>query len=370
MEWVCTSVFFNNDRKIMRDPFSWAIPVGQIFGIIIRVHLLFPLVAFALIMRLSFTKPPAPEGTWIDALQLSILWLFAVLLHELGHCFGARKMNGDASEIMLWPLGGLAQVDIPKNPKAHFVTAFSGPLVNLVLGIFCAVILAFLGDSFQPPWNPFWYPFRSEASGALTLISWAGNEVSTSSYFTIFLARFFYINWTLFLINVLLLGFPLDGGRMLQAFLWPRIGYRQATIMVIFTGFGCMFLVGLLGIIFNEVMVLCLAAYIYFACKKEWLELESETSDDELGYDFSQGYTSLEKSGDLSSSKPKLSWWQRWKKARALKKIQSLIQLQEQDENRMDSLLEKLHREGSSSLSDDEHRFMKRFSDRYKNRHQ
>ena len=45
-----------------------------------------------------------------------------------------------------------------------------------------------------------------------------------------------------------------------------------------------------------------------------------------------------------------------------------LIQRQEADELRMDNLLEKLHREGSSALTEEEHRFMKQFSDRYKNR--
>jgi Zn-dependent protease len=354
----------------MRDPFSWSIPLGRVFGILVRVHILFPLVALGLIMRISFSKPSPPDHTWLDALQLTMLWFFSVFLHELGHCFGARKMNGDATEIMLWPLGGLAQVDIPKNPRAHFITALSGPLVNLVLCFLCALTLAFIGSSFQPPWSPFWPPFRIDAEGTMNLVNWAGFLEETTSWFPIFLSRLFFVNWTLFLLNVLLIGFPLDGGRMLQAFLWPRIGYRQSTILVIFTGFGCMFLVGFFGIIFNEVMVLCLAVYIYVACKNEWQILEMETSDYESGYDFSQGYTSFERDDPEVPEKPKLSWWQRWKKARTLKKIKSIIKQQEEEEIRMDSLLDKLHREGFKSLTEEEHRFMKRFSDRYKNRSQ
>ncbi len=355
----------------MRDPFSWSIPLGRVFGILVRVHLLFPLVALGLIMRISFAKPAPPDHTWLDALQLTILWFLAVFLHELGHCFGARKMGGDATEIMLWPLGGLAQVDIPKEPRAQFVTAMAGPIVNLFLCIVCAVSLAlFCSTSFQPPFNPFWYPFRIQSDGMMALHNWSGYLEETTSWFPILLSRFFFVNWTLLLVNVLLLGFPLDGGRMLQAFLWPRIGYRQSTIMVIFTGFGCMFLVGLFGIVLNEVMVLCLAVYIYVACKNEWLTLEAETSGFESEYDFSQGYTSLEKGPMDTPAKPRESWWERWKKKRELKKIQSMIKQQQEEEDRMDSLLEKLHREGFKSLTEEEHRFMKRFSDRYKNRSQ
>lgn len=352
----------------MRDPFSWSIPLGRVFGIRVRVHLLFPLVALAVILRFGLSRESFPEGTWRDALELSILWFLAVFLHELGHCFGARQVNGDASEILLWPLGGLAEVDIPANPRAHFVTALCGPLVNLALCLGCLVGLFFLDKSFQPPWNPFWYPFRQEASGVMYLLSWDGEYYPSGGFTTLLLARFFYLNWSLFLVNVLLLGFPMDGGRILQSILWPRIGLRQSTLVVIFTGFGCMFVVGFLGLVFNEVMVLCLAAYIYVACKAQWMELERQ-AEEEQGLDFSTGYTSYEAEEEQAPQEPRLSWFQRWKKARQDRKRLQLLQKQEADELRMDKLLDKLHREGGAALSAEEHRFMKQFSDRYRNRH-
>src|SRR4051812_40426357 len=109
----------------MRDPFLWSIPLGRLFGITIRVHLLFPLVALGLILRYAYQQNPAFEpGTWIDASVLSGLLLVSVICHEYGHCFAARWVNGDASEILVWPLGGLASVDIPQTPRANFITAF------------------------------------------------------------------------------------------------------------------------------------------------------------------------------------------------------------------------------------------------------
>jgi len=348
-----------------RDPLSWSIPIFRVFGIQVRVHWLFPLVVAAITLRFGLARESYPEGTWIDALEVCGLWFLAVLFHEFGHCIGARYVNGDAREILLWPLGGLADTDIPANPKAHFITAISGPLVNLA---FCMICMAglYIFNGFQPPWSLFWYPFRASEGGYMPFQTWSGTSVLSCDPTGILLARFFYLNWALCLINVLLVGFPMDGGRILQSILWPRMGIRQATLVVIFSGFGCMFLVGFLGLLFNEVMVLCLAVYIYAACKVQLHELEAEVLESVSSDYSSYGYTYQEFSEP--ETEPRLGWFQSWKKSREEKRMLKLIQRQEADELRMDNLLEKLHREGSSALTEEEHRFMKQFSDRYKNR--
>src|SRR5436190_5962154 len=123
----------------MQDPFAWSIPCGRLFGITIRVHILFPAVALALILRLAFvSKIP---HVWVDLTLLVVILFLTVLLHELGHCFGARAVNGDAHEILMWPLGGLAYVDVPHTPRANFITVVCGPAVNLVLGLGALLLL-------------------------------------------------------------------------------------------------------------------------------------------------------------------------------------------------------------------------------------
>ena len=77
----------------MQDPFSWAFPLGRFFGIPVRVHVVFPLVAVGLILRVAYQKE-MPAGTWIDAAMLMALLFVIVLWHEFGHCFGARAVNG------------------------------------------------------------------------------------------------------------------------------------------------------------------------------------------------------------------------------------------------------------------------------------
>ncbi|MSR31846.1 MAG: hypothetical protein EXR99_10115 [Gemmataceae bacterium] len=355
----------------MRDPFSWSIPLGRLFGILIKIHFLFPLVILGLALRFGTANPPYLVGTWIDFLQLSG-WLFlSVLLHELGHCWGARKMDGEAHEILLWPLGGLASLELPHRARAHFVTAAAGPAVNFILCLFCLAGLAILDKHFQPPWNPFWYPFRIDETAAIEITAWNGESYLTTNWGVIALARIFYVNWTLFLFNVLLIGYPLDGGQMLRAYLWPRLGYKQATLFVVYTGYFCMAAMALWGIMGNEILLLCLAVFLYVSCKSQALLLENPDEQGEFGYDFSHGYTSLERDLDEPEDAPvgkKTGWWESWKQARAIKRMQKEMARHEAEEKRMDGLLEKLHRDGKDALTEDENLFMRRFSkDRKRN---
>ena len=68
-------------------------------------------------------------------------------------------MNGEANDVLLWPLGGLAYVEVPNTARANFVTAAGGPLVNLGLCLLAAGALASCARAaLGPPWNPLRYP--------------------------------------------------------------------------------------------------------------------------------------------------------------------------------------------------------------------
>jgi Zn-dependent protease len=93
-----------------------------------------------------------------------------VLLHELGHCFGARAVDGDAQDVLLWPLGGLAYADVPHTPRANFIYTAAGPAVNVLLCLAAALLLAACG--FVPSFNPIADPY------SLPLTSWADGTVA------------------------------------------------------------------------------------------------------------------------------------------------------------------------------------------------
>lgn len=362
----------------MHDPFAWSLPLGRLFGISVRIHWLFPFVALGLILHVALSKNDLgelryPPGSWVDASLFMLILFGSVLLHEFGHCFAARSVGGEASEVLLWPLGGLANVDVPHRPAAHFLTAAAGPAVNIVLALLCFGVMCLMSERVWPPLNPFpggqgAFPFRFDSTGQITLHTWAGEAKNYPwNSANVWLARVFWINYFGALFNLVLVGFPLDGGRMLQSALWPWWGYRHATLAAVFAGFGIVFIVGLYSIVHNSVLSLCLALFIYTACQRQWMVLETGGEEGIFGYDFSQGYTSLERDQvQAVPTRPKQSWWRRWLAQRAAKRLKREMDQREADEKRMDELLDKLHREGRQALTEEEHRFMKRVSDRYR----
>jgi stage IV sporulation protein FB len=179
-------------------------------------------------------------------------------------------------------------------------------------------------------------------------------------------ARFFWINWILLLLN-LLPGFPLDGGRLFQCALWPRLGFREATRLAVIVGFLVMLGIGIWAICANETLLLLLALFIYVTCRQQYILLETGGEESLFGYDFSQGYTSLERDQPPLRRRP--GFIKRWLQKRAALRLQREQETRENEERRMDLLLEKVQREGLQALSEEERRFLTRVSARYRNRH-
>ncbi len=367
----------------MRDPLSWSFPIGRLFGVTIRIHLLFAVFILVSLLRVGFDHPrhpedALPEGAWVDLLAILTLLFLSVLAHEYGHAFGARFAGGDCQEILMWPLGGLAYVDVPHTPKANFISTAAGPAVNLVLCVVCVLLLLVVvqGKPIEPSWWPFGYNGRfaidaaGHSEGMVHLFTWAGEPQDVLWYSAAnLLSWLFWVNYVLFLLNIVLVGFPMDAGRLLQCILWPRVGYRQATLTAVFAGFITCVVLGVYAMWQNDVLVLCLCLFVFVSCKNQWMILETGGEDPLLGhYDFSQGYTSLERDEPPPPRVRRQSWWQRWTQQRTARKIQREQEQREAEEKRMDELLDKIQRLGRDSLTAEEQRFLKRVSERYRNR--
>ena len=201
------------------NPINWSFAIGRLFGIRIKLHLFFLIFVGLYIIRYAL------DGQFLYGVGVTVTLFSIVLLHEFGHCFGARFTGGEADEILLWPLGGLASVNPPHNAGAHMITTVAGPSVNVVICAVCSAILVlWTGSLGGVPWNPLHPMLPAD----LTLLA-------TVTEPQIWLMRFFGLSYFLLLINLLPI-FPFDGGRIVQAWLWPKKGYVASMELATGTG--------------------------------------------------------------------------------------------------------------------------------------
>jgi Zn-dependent protease len=147
------------------------------------------------------------------------LVFLAVLLHELGHALMARRLGIATDRIVLYPIGGGAFMsEMPEEPRREIPIALAGPGINIALALALApYIWQGNGGNFLLILERFWNP-----SGNLVLF-----DVAQWEYMVVL---FFVFNVLLGLFNLLPF-YPLDGGRVLRAWLHRHYPRTRATIV-------------------------------------------------------------------------------------------------------------------------------------------
>ncbi|MGM0818651.1 MAG: site-2 protease family protein [Actinomycetota bacterium] len=174
------------------------IPVGMHWSLLI----VFALVAVALSGGLLPATVPdqEPVAYGLAGVVTTLAFFGSVLAHELGHALLAQRRGVEVTGITLWLFGGVARFRTqPQDPTDDLHIAAVGPAISVAL----AVAFGALG-------------LAVSATGAAPLASaglgWLG-----------------LINAALAVFNMVPAA-PLDGGRVLRAWLWRRKGdYGQAT---------------------------------------------------------------------------------------------------------------------------------------------
>jgi stage IV sporulation protein FB len=323
--------------------FDWAIPCGTWFGVRVRLSPLFPLVFVVLGIQRWDAQLAAASGLCL---------LAAVLVHELAHVFAVRLTGGTASELLLWPLGGVTRISMASTPAAPVATALAGPIVSLVLAAICLPALLRSGAG--------WTLLDPLRLPAVNLAADLGYGL---------LALLFFANWLLVVAN-LLPALPLDGGRILETALTARLGPSLGPQAVYRAGMTVGFLVIVGGLLAESVWLCAVGAGLAaFNLRESMRQQMSENFDESfMGYDFSEGYTSLERSAPVETVEVRLSLFQRWMAHRRHLREQRQRAKAEEAERELDFLLAKVHTYGINSLSDSERRILKRASARYKGR--
>lgn len=219
---------------------SWSINLFRIRGIQLSLH-----VSFLLLLAYFGVEGYADGGVPAMLWSMSFLVAFfaCVVLHELGHSLTGMRFGVVVRRILLMPIGGMAQFDsIPRQPWREFLMTIAGPAVN-----FAIAALLWFPVSFPASWDPDSSPASLGDLGRLLLI---GNL-----YMGVF---------------NLLPAFPMDGGRMMRAFLASRMSYVRATFWAatvgkILSGAGVLF-----GLFYGHYLLAVLFAFIMMAGEGEY----------------------------------------------------------------------------------------------------
>jgi Zn-dependent protease len=222
-------------QPVPRRRWSWR--VGTFFGIETRIHVTFVLL-LAFVAWASWQSVPS----WIAMFVTTgfIVAIFgSVLLHEYGHALMARRYGIGTREIILLPIGGVAQLTgMPRDARQEFWVAIAGPLVNVAIALVLAVVVYGIGPSSIIP---------EVVLGLLDSLLWANVGLAVFN---------------------MLPAFPMDGGRVFRAALELRWGRLRATEIAVAIGRFLAVCLGFWGLYGNPMMVL-IAVFVWVAAGRE-----------------------------------------------------------------------------------------------------
>ncbi|MEM7313510.1 MAG: site-2 protease family protein [Planctomycetota bacterium] len=349
----------------------WSLSLGRWKGLHVRLHIFF--VLFGVFTGYLASQEISSDDSlmWLAVTSIFIL-LVSVLIHELGHYFATMRLGGHMDAIVLGPLGGLKPPRVPSDPQSELLCVLAGPAATLATCIVLLILSLIVDPSsagqLLDPLAPTIDMGRVSAGGGVDF----GQIVRLGCW----------INWWLFIVN-LIPAFPFDGGRAFSSFLQvirPQIDSEKAVGIV--ATFARLVAIALfvaaciLGDFFKEssappawLGLLLLSVFVFFSARVEETQVEEDEPEKDLfGYDFSQGYTSLEKSAEPPQSKP--GPITRWLERRREQQRRRQLRIEAEEDQEADRILERLHEHGMESLSPRERALLKRVSVRYRTREQ
>jgi Zn-dependent protease len=221
--------------------------VGTFRGIGVYLHATFLLLVGWIFLAHLFQGRGLAAG--VAGVAFILLLFLCVVLHEFGHALTAQRFGIETRDITLYPIGGVARLErIPRDPRQELLIALAGPAVNVVIA---AVLFLFLAG-------------QHLVSGPDSVRVVGGNLLS----------KLLWVNVSLVAFN-LLPAFPMDGGRVLRAFLALRMEYGRATQTAANVGQGMALLFGLFGLLWNPFLIF-VAFFVFLGAGQEAGTVQAE----------------------------------------------------------------------------------------------
>jgi Zn-dependent protease/CBS domain-containing protein len=219
----------------------------SIRGIDVRLHFTFPLILIWAALQFGMIGGSLSSALF-GVIAISLLFVL-VTLHEFGHSFAAMYYGVPVKQIVLSPIGGVAQLQrIPDKPVQEFVISIAGPAVNFVIAVLMALFIPLLDLG---------------VTDFMTALSGRAGLTITAVFAYVFVYNIF-----LALFN-LIPAFPLDGGRVFRALLAMKLDYGRATNIAATVGKALAVMMGLYGLFNGGIFMVFIAIFIFTAAGQE-----------------------------------------------------------------------------------------------------
>ncbi len=239
-----------------------SLQIGNLAGIPVKLHwsflLVIPLFAWIIgsqilltteVIAVLFDVPidvtliTAGFNPYILGTVVALGLFVGVFIHEMAHSLIAKAKGIKIHSITLLILGGVSQMEeTMPDPKVELPMALAGPLMSLAVGVICSA-LVYVFDALVP--DP----------------GLAGVLVFTFGYLGL-------LNVLLFAFN-LIPAFPMDGGRVLRAWLARRLPLSQATRIAADVGKAFAVIFGIIGLLLLNPILILIAFFIYIGANQE-----------------------------------------------------------------------------------------------------
>lgn len=239
-----------------------SLQIGNLAGIPVKLHwsflLVIPLFAWIIgsqivltteLIAALFSVPidmtliVAGFNPYILGTVVALGLFVGVFIHEMAHSLIAKAKGIKIHSITLLILGGVSQMEeTMPDPKIELPMALAGPLTSLAIGLISGALVYVFDLAVPDP----------AIAGVLIFV-------------------FGYLG----LLNILLFGFnllpafPMDGGRVLRAWLARRMPLSRATRIAADVGRGFAVLFGIIGFLLLNPILIIIAFFIYIGANQE-----------------------------------------------------------------------------------------------------
>lgn len=338
----------------------WSHSLGKWAGVPVRFHSYFIAV---LVVLLIFAASPGEANRVSIVLMAFVIWVASAILHEVAHVYVCRQFGGVVHLVVFSPLGGQSLFSTRGGPLRTMMVYAAGPLANLGVAL---TAMVFLWD--EPQIKLLLNPFepRTLTEGPLDLIS---------------LKLFFFLNWFIFLANLLPV-FPLDAGHILCEAIriepptsrGPDLATEFVARWSVLASAGAFaaaiwqFALGPYWHIPTWFVFASFGGYFFFGAKESLARCQ--LSRRRLPTSHSARLVNHDDPSNSDSvDSARIDRWLRERLTRDSGEMSHQAMTVEDEELRVDQALEALHQVGYEGLSPQDRELLRRASERYRQKH-